>query len=69
MDPRLKYHLVFGDFEVYFGVNSRIKMIITVIQSPAPTDSSLNYDASETLNCVANETVNPVLVGQRLLHP
>ena len=29
MDPRLKYDLVFGDFEGYFGVKSRIKMIIT----------------------------------------
>ena len=25
MDPRLKYDLVFGDFEGYFGVKSRIK--------------------------------------------
>ena len=69
MGSRLKYDLVFGDFEGYFEITSRIEMIITVIQSPAPTDFSLKYDASETLNCVANETVNLVLVGQRLLHP
>ena len=29
MGPWLKEDLVFGDFEGYFGVNSKIRMIIT----------------------------------------
>ena len=31
MRPRLKSDLVFGDLEGYFGVNSKMKMIITAL--------------------------------------
>ena len=34
MGSRLKYVLVFGDFEGYFGVNSKVKMIATVCFNP-----------------------------------